>query len=205
MGRKRLKSSKARGRARVAKSQFAKDYKRRLGYWPLNQHGTAQQLGSIVRRSGTLSPEQQAVVSEFPKHCTIRYSEKVTLKKSGALAYEIMGTPIQSAVERIALSLTGMKLYARKAGDRPWILKTKGSCSQHPDNKGKGIFSLLVCIATDAPYQMLISSNCRSRGTMFASYELTNFSFMVFPACMYHQCRASKSNRRTIMNVLVSA
>ena len=112
---------------------------------------------------------------------------------------------VRSAVERIALSLTGMKLYARKAGDRPWILKTKGSCSQHPDNKGKGIFSLIVCIATDAPYQMLISSNCRSRGTMFASYELTNFSFMVFPACMYHQCRASKSNRRTIMNVLVSA
>ena len=205
MGRKRRKSSKVRGRPRVAKSQYAKDHKRRVGYWPLKAHGTGQQLGSIIRASGTLSPKQQTIVSEFPSLCLQVFSQRVTLKNRGARAYEIMGTQMQSAVEQLALSLTGMYLYANEAGDRPWILKTRGSCKQHPDNETKGIFSLVVCISTDAPYHMLVSSNCQSKATRFACHELSNFSYIVFPACMYHQCRAPESNHRTIMNVLVSA
>lgn len=206
MAKGKNKAAKTRGRPQKPRSQNAWGHLRRRGYWPPKTASTEKQLSTIIRKSGTLPPYLAALAKDLPYLCTHKYSQTVALKAGAEpKAFEVLGSPGEDSVRQIVTEITGMKIYAPEPGDAPWILKTNGSCDEHPDchHTLKGIFSLVICISTDKPYQMAISRNVLDDATQFRYVELTNFAYILFPACMRHKCIADESNQRVILNALV--
>ena len=179
--------------------------------WPRGA-SSSDQLNIIVRKEGKLPTHLEDLAATLPDLCTERYKNKVNIKQKGATAYEIFGTVKgEEILKKLAIELTGgMKPCAQNDIDRPWILKTRGTCSPHTDFSGKGVFTLVICLKTDKPYKMLISY----RKELLVDETLTEShyrevtmdtnSYFVFPSCVYHKCVAAEDNRRVIVNTLVS-
>lgn len=205
-----MKTGKRPGRPRKTKGNAAYQHLRRNGFWPRGASST-DQLDVIIRDQGTLPSHLQALALRLLDLCTIPYRHSVALKSSGAVAFEVLGTPGEPILERIAFELTGMRPIVPESTDRPWLLKTRGTCKPHSDSDKKNIFTLVVCISTTRPYEMAISrrrelyQNERLRADQYRKIKLDSFDYLVFPACMYHKCIALESNKRVILNTLVKA
>lgn len=203
-----MKTGKRPGRPRKARGNAAYQHLRRNGFWPRGA-ASADQLDVIIRDKGTLPSHLQVLAARLPEQCTTPYRDSVALKSSGATAFEVLGTPGEPILETIAFELTGMRPVVPESTDRPWLLKTRGTCKPHPDTENKGVFTLVVCISTTRPYHMAISrrrelyQDERLRADQYRKVELDAFDYIVFPACMYHKCIALESNKRVILNTLV--
>ena len=203
-----MKTGKRRGRPRKARGNAAYQHLRRNGFWPRGASST-DQLDVVIRDQGTLPSHLQALAAGLPDLCTVPYRHSVALKNSGAQAFEVLGTPGEPILERLAFELTGMRPIIPEPTDRPWLLKTRGTCKPHTDVEQKGVFTLVVCISTMQPYEMAISrrrelyQDERLRADQYRKISLDTFDYLVFPACMYHKCIALESNKRVILNTLV--
>ena len=202
------KGKRGPGRPRRAKTKSEYGHLRRNGFWP-NGAAPADQLSAIIRSEGTLPRHLRRLASQLMHMCTTPYQNDVTLKAEGAVAFEIFGSKGQAILERIVSELTDMQIYAPMPEDRPWLLKTRGTCDPHWDAAGKGIFTLVICLQTDQPYRMAISHRRVSRNgeepaeSQYREVELTAFSYIIFPACMIHKCMAQECNTRAIVNTLI--
>ena len=202
------KSGKRPGRPKKAKGNAAYQHLRRNGFWPRGITSKAQ-LDVIIRDRGTLPPHLQTLAACLPDLCTTPYENSIALKNSGATAFEILGTPGEPILEKLAFELTGMRPVAPGPADRPWLLQTRGTCKPHPDIEDKGFFTLVICVSTTRPYHMAISRRRdlyqgeKLRADQYRKVKLNAFDYLVFPACMYHKCMARETNKRTIVNTLV--
>ena len=197
---------KAKKAGRPSKPKQRKDFnfKYRVGYWPHNT-SVKRQLDHVIRSHGILPDRLASLAEKLPSQCKVPYSRNVGLKQSGAKAFEVTGAEAESSMKEIAAEITKMSIFAPNPEARAWILKTKGDCKQHIDYDLKGVFSLVVCIRTIAPYQMEFSRNRFQEGRVFRTIEMKQYSYVVFPSVLFHRCTTDDTNCRTVLNVLVKA
>ena len=112
------------------------------------------------------------------------------------------------ALKKLVVELAAGKQIAEDLPPhaQPWVLHTKGICTEHNDSADGGHFSLLVCAETDEPYYMDISANTmsESEAKSYTSVQMTPMSYMIFPSRLSHRCRAGDRNNRIIINTLLS-
>ena len=93
--------------------------------------------------------------------------------------------------------------------DRGWLLVTRGECLGHVDHDKPGFFSLLICLHTAAPYQMVFSANkvrfetSETPSAPWKTVTMQTCSYLLFPSSALHRCVTDEENRRVILNVLL--
>ena len=147
MGVKKRKGvCKRKNPGRPLKRKSAADYNHRArhGLWPRGA-SAAEQLKVIVCKQGKLPAHVCRLAAGLPGLCTMPYENDIAIKrKGGATAFEILGTPGEKILNQLAEVLTGMQPYAPNPTDRPWILKTRGTCLPHIDCDDKRVFTLVM-------------------------------------------------------------
>lgn len=195
-----MNPSTGKGRKRKALPKSAYDYRRRHGVFP--SASVDRQLEGIIRASGNLTPTALHSASTLVKLCRKRHPRAVGVKDKGAKAFAIMGTAGETILRSLVTELTGRTLYAPDDEASPWLLRTRGTCVPHVDLQTPMVFTLVICIATDEPYVMKISSNKVYEPTKTREVTLDTGSFILFPANVSHECVAAESNNRTIINAM---
>lgn len=92
--------------------------------------------------------------------------------------------------------------------DRGWLLVTRGECLGHVDHDKPGFFTLLICLHTAAPYQMVFSANkvrfetSETPSAPSRTVTMQTCSYLLFPSSALHRCVTDEENKRVILNVL---
>ena len=163
-----------------------------------------RQLEGIIRAQGMLTESQLESASTLVGLCKKPHPRAVSVKERGAKAYAIMGTAGETILRSLITEITGRFLYAPDDEASPWILRTHGTCVPHVDLQTPMIFTLVLCIATDEPYDMKISPNKVYEATQTRTVTLDTGSFILFPANVSHECVAARSNKRIILNAMTA-
>lgn len=193
---------KKRGRKRKALPDSDYEHRRRHGMFP-NQSSNPRQLEGIIRAQGTLSRSALLSARSLTRLCLRPHPRNVSLKGDGAAAYAIMGTAGEPVLRSLVAQLSGRSLYSPDDEASPWLLTTCGTCVPHVDLAQPMVFTLLICVDTEAPYQMRIGANKKFVATRMREVTLTCGSYMIFPSAVSHECVAAENNKRTIINVLI--
>ena len=114
----------------------------------------------------------------------------VSLKTSGATAFRIMGTEGEAVLHSIIEKLTGQRLYSPNEEASPWLLKSCGTCDAHINFSKDMVFTLLICLHIDYPYNMKISVNTCYNPKNYKDVTMDTGSWTMFLSAMSHKCIA---------------
>lgn len=193
----------AKKKGRPRKSLSAAEYAHRRRHGTVASASVTRQLEWIVRMEGSLSRSAFLSARSLVSLCTAPHPRAVSLKEKGAEAFAILGTAGEPIARRLAKMITGREIFAPDAEASPWVLHTRGKCKPHLDHIDARVFTLVICVRTDLPYEMRISCNKQYAPTRYRHVTMTSGSFIVFPSNVAHECAGKETNKRTIVTLLV--
>ena len=206
---------KRKSRGRRAKPLTAADRQLLHKYGMLPpRFSKRRRLQNMKLEFGFLTKEEEslanAILTERERK---KYKGKILLKDKGKKpphAYEL------SEKHKVLLRRVLNGAWARmqmhepepQCIDRGWLLVTRGECLGHVDHDKPGFFTLLICLHTAAPYQMVFSANkvrfetSETPSAPSRTVTMQTCSYLLFPSSALHRCVTDEENKRVILNVL---
>lgn len=157
---------------------------------------------------GFLTEDETTFANGIVKERGRKYDGRILLKLNGeAKAFELSKKHKHLLSTVLRRACPGMEIYVPgpTSVDRGWLLETQGSCDFHVDHEDKAFFSLLICLHTNACYEMNFSGNVKTAEDNPSSWRkviMQTCSYLLFPACALHKCVSDEENERVILNIL---
>ena len=158
--------------------------------------GPQARLERVNVKQGTLSSEQLDLLAKIQSTKFIEYAGRSTI---GGTPRRLLHTPAEGYFHDL-LATFDLSVYAVEAKDEPWLLGNAGPCGDHIDTSETCKVSLLICLHTDHPYEMHISSNVEKPPLFYRPITMKSGTWITFPSNVFHKCVAEETNKRLILN-----